>query len=170
MEFPKRYSYNPSLLVGVLCAIFFAVCSLLIGGPVAQEDRGLVINGIIELGPQGARNFYWVLAVLSALMSLGGLALIVRLLLFPKILELGENALMLPCGFMQWRIDCIRYADIQELSEGRINSQTFLTIMTSGGRKYHVMRSMFHDGQRYTEVRDYLASRVVGNECCPASS
>jgi hypothetical protein len=49
----------------VLCAGFFGLSAAVLGAKAANNDRGLIINHVIELGPEGATTFYWALTALS---------------------------------------------------------------------------------------------------------
>lgn len=66
---PLRRPYKEAILALVLfgaCAVFFYVRA-------TNNDRGLILNGIIEMGPEGADRFYAILGILSAGMALMGL-------------------------------------------------------------------------------------------------
>ncbi|RBP39719.1 hypothetical protein DES53_109146 [Roseimicrobium gellanilyticum] len=169
MELPKRYHYNPSPPMAILGLVFFGLGILLFSSKAQHNDRGLILWHLIEFGPGGATMFYWVLTVVSGLFSLMGLILLVRTAVFPRFLELGDEVLTLPAGYLHLKSSNIRYSDVEGLWETRFNFQTILTVVLSNGQRYHMTRSMFEDAKYYEEVRDFLASRSVGNEFCPAS-
>jgi hypothetical protein len=65
---PLRRPYREAILALLMfggCAVFFYV-------KASNNDRGLILNGIIEMGPQGADWFYAILGILSAAMALVG--------------------------------------------------------------------------------------------------
>jgi hypothetical protein len=168
MELPKRYHYNPPPWSAFIAIVMFGFGTWMIAEKAMSTDRGLILGGLIEFGPEGARNFYWVVAVLCGLIALMGPVLLVRHIFFARVLELGEDAVILPYGFLHLKTDSIRYADIQRLWEGSTNGQVWLAITRSDGSSYYVGRSMFEEGKYYEEVRDYLASRAVGNSFRPS--
>ncbi len=69
MVIPLRRPYRDLVLAFVLfgaCAVFFYVRA-------SNNDRGLILNGVIEMGPEGADWFYAIMGILSAAMSGAGL-------------------------------------------------------------------------------------------------
>ena len=169
MEFPKRYHFNPPPWSAFIAIVVFGFGTWMLADMAMSTDRGLILWNFIEFGPQGARVFYWVITVLCGLMALMGPVLLVRHVVFPRVLDLGEEAVTLPYGFMHFKTACVRYVDIQRLWEGSVHGQAYLTIATSNGRSYYVGRSMFEDSKYYEEVRNYLASRAVGADFRPSS-
>jgi hypothetical protein len=161
MELPRRIPYNPKWGVILACAAFFGGCSGFMGYMAAHNTAGLVVNGIITLGPTGATAFYWVISASSAGFVLMALLLTARRMASPQVLELGPEALLLPHGFFQMRTSRIAYAEIQTLSEGRVSGQAFLYV-TAGGLRYTITASLFPDGETYAEVRDFLGSHSAG--------
>ncbi len=66
---PLRRPYKETILALVLfggCAVFFYVRA-------TNNDRGLILNGLIEMGPAAADWFYAILGLLSAAMAFAGL-------------------------------------------------------------------------------------------------
>src|SRR5687767_2477724 len=101
MELPRRIPYNPRWGVIIACAAFFGACSAFMAYKAAHNTVGLIINGIITLGPTGATAFYWVIAGLGAGFVLLALLLSARRLSSPQVLEVGTDALLLPHGRFQ---------------------------------------------------------------------
>ena len=65
---PLRRPYKEAIVALVLfggCAAFFFVRA-------SNNDRGLILNGLIEMGPGAADWFYAILGLLSAAMALAG--------------------------------------------------------------------------------------------------
>ena len=137
------------------CVAFFGACSAFMAYKATHNAGGLIIDGIITLGRTGATAFYWVIAALAAGFVLFALVLAVRRIAFPRILEVGADALSLPHGPWQRHITRIAYPDIQDLSEVEISGQRFLYV-TVGGRRYTITASLFPDAHSYTAVRDFL--------------
>jgi hypothetical protein len=159
MELPRRYSYNPRWGVIVACALFFGACSAFMAYKAASNTVGLIINGIITLGPSGATAFYWVISALGAGFVLLAVLLTARRIGSPQIFELGTDALFLPHGRLQRQTSRIAYSDIQALSEVQISGQTFLYV-TAGGLRYTITASLFPDKDSYVAVRDFLISHA----------
>lgn len=100
MQPPRRFSYTPKW-IGILgCMGFFGLCAAVMSYEASYNRSGVIIEGIIRLGPGGATTFYWTLAAGALLFVLAGLLLIVRRIGNPQILEFTEDALLLPHGFL----------------------------------------------------------------------
>lgn len=153
----RRFPYNPKWQAILLCVLFFGVCALILGHEANTNTRGMTIDGVIALGPQGATNFLWTMCAASGAFVLMAVLLTLRRVFCPKILELGPHALVLPHGFFQARTARIPYAEIHDLAETRVNRQVFLHVI-SGGRKYAITAALFSEAGDYAFVKDFLVS------------
>jgi hypothetical protein len=159
MELPRQYSYNPKWWLILALALFFGACGALAVNKATHNSVGLIINGIIELGPAGATAFYWVMAALAGLFVLMAILLALRRIANPQTLELGTEALRLPHGFLQTKTALIPYAEIDGVSETEVNGQTLLHV-AANGRRLTVAASLFQDTDSYLAVRDFLFSQA----------
>ena len=159
MEIPSRYPYNPKWQIILACAVFFGACSAFMGYKASHNTVGLIINGIITLGPTAATVFYWVIASGGAGFVLLALLLTVRRIASPRVLEVGVDALLLPHGRFQSQISRLAYADIEGVSEVQVSGQTFLYVI-AGGLRYTITASLFSDIATYRMVRDFLVSHA----------
>ncbi|HXJ56236.1 MAG TPA: hypothetical protein VNU68_06190 [Verrucomicrobiae bacterium] len=140
-------------------AVFFGACSAFTAHKAAHNTVGLIINGIIALGPSGATLFYWVISALGAGYVLLALLLTARRIASPQILEVGRDALLLPYGRFQRQMSRIAYSDIQAVSEVQVLGQTFLYV-TAGGLRFEITASLFPDSESYIAVKDLLLSHA----------
>jgi hypothetical protein len=159
MELPRRIPYNPRWRVILACAVFFGACAAFMAYKATHNTVGLIINGIITLGPTGATVFYWVIAALGAGFVLLALLLTARRIASPQILEVGTDALLLPHGRFQTQTSRIAYSDIQGVSEVQVSGQRFLYV-TAGGLRFTITASLFPDTDSYVAVRDFLISHA----------
>ncbi|HMJ63948.1 MAG TPA: hypothetical protein VK615_01260, partial [Candidatus Binatia bacterium] len=127
-----EYPYNPRWSAIAAAAAFFALCAAFMGYKAAHNEAGLIINGLIELGPTGATVFYWVIAGASACFVLMAILLTLRRLARPRTLVLDDDALLLPSGCFQTRVDRINYSDISQVLERQVAGQTLLYIIANG--------------------------------------
>src|SRR5258708_29914814 len=92
----RQFDYRPKWTVIILCALFFGACALVLGAKANANDRGLIINGIIELSAGGATVFYWVLAALSiGFVVIAGFFAIVLLTIHQRI-TLTNTSITIP--------------------------------------------------------------------------
>ena len=123
MKLPRRYPYNPKMRAILGSILLFGACSAFMADMAIHNTVGLIINGIITLGPAGATVFYWIIAAGNAGFVLLGLLLTLRRIASPKVFELGTDALLLPHGRAQSKTTRIAYSDIQETLSALRNRQ-----------------------------------------------
>jgi hypothetical protein len=157
MSFPRRFPYNPKWQTIFFCLVFFGICAVFLGHEANTNTHGMIIDGVITLGPQGATTVLWTVCAASWVFVLMAVLLTLRRIFSPKILELGPDTLVLPHGLFQARTACIPYAEIQDLAETRVNRQVFLHVI-SGGRKYAITAALFSEAGDYAFVKDFLIS------------
>jgi hypothetical protein len=160
MNLPRRFTYNPRWPAIAGCAAFFGAIAAFMGYKAFHNDRGLIINGIITLGPAGATVFYWAVAGSSAMFVVGAILLTVRRLANPQTLELTEDGILLPHGFLQTRTTRIPYAEVKRVWEVQVSGQTFLYVAT-GERRFSIMASLLPDMDSYRAIKDFMCSRAT---------
>src|SRR5437763_1577389 len=102
----REYDYRPKWMIIVLCAMFFRAGALVLGTKANGNDRGLVINGIIELSADSATVFYWVLTALSlGFVAAAGFLAVVRLAIHQRIV-FNEASITIPRS--RWSSEEIR--------------------------------------------------------------
>ncbi len=159
MELPRRIPYNPKWRVILASAAFFGACSAFMAYKATHNTVGLIINGIITLGPSGATVFYWVISALGAGFVFLALLLTARRIANPQILELGTDALLLPYGRFQSQTARIAYSDIQSVAEVQVSGQKFLYV-TAGGLRFTITASLLPDTNIYIAIRDFQVSHA----------
>ena len=90
MELPSRIPYNPSWKTILACGAFFGACAAVMGHKAAHNTAGVIINGIITLGPEGATRFYWVICALGLAFVFVSVLLTARRIASPRVLEFDK--------------------------------------------------------------------------------
>lgn len=160
-----NYAYKAKPIKMALAGLFFGACGALFIYKMVTNEVGLIINGIIELGPQGAMVFYGVLAALSlAFVVAAGMAAVHGVITKP-VLILTEEHITVPTGLLRPRPKTLRFADVTGITLQEIQGQRFLTIQASTG-KVSVTRSLLESESAFEEitvfVRDRLRPEVSG--------
>jgi hypothetical protein len=155
----REYEYRPKWTMIVLCTAFFGLCTAVLGVKAARNDRGAIINGIIELGPDGASAFYWVLAALSGGFVVVGVFLAHHRFTFHQRVVIGPDSLTVPARRWSGEEKEIAYRDVRSLSEWSVSGQRFLYVMHVGG-KYTITASMLPSKSAFEELCQLLAARV----------
>jgi hypothetical protein len=142
----------------ILGGLFFGACLAFYVHRGSSNQRGLIIDHVIELGIDGATTFYWVLAAASAGFVLIALwALAVRALR-DTYLVLDERELSIPSRWSK-RVRVIPYSEIRGIELVQINGQHLLYLATESGR-VTVAGIMLESDERLRELGQELTRRV----------
>lgn len=160
----RQYEYKPKWTVIILVAVFFGLCALVTGAQASRNDRGLVINGLIALGRDGATLFYWILTAASVGFVIAAAFLAGHRVAYRQHLVFRPNALIAPTSRWSRNEKEIAYRDVLGLSLTNVSGQRFLYISHRGGR-YTITASMLPSETAFDEVCELLTAMV--NECQP---
>ena len=155
----REYEYRPKWTLIVFCAAFFGLGAVVLGEKAANNDRGLIINRVIELGPDGATVFFWVLTACSVGFVAIAAFLAYHRLTFRQRLAFGPTAVIVPVSRWSREEKEIAYRDILGLSEATISGQRFLYVTHPGG-KYTITASMLPSRAAFAEVCELLAVKA----------
>jgi hypothetical protein len=155
----REYEYRPKWTLIVFCAAFFGLGAVVLGAKAAGNDRGLIINRIIELETARATVFYWVLTACSAGFVASAAVLAYHRLAYRQRLAFRAAALTVPASRWSRREKEIVYREIKELRQTTISGQRFLHVTHDGG-KYTITASMLPSRAAFEEVCELLAARV----------
>jgi len=65
LEIEREYEYKPSWLIILLCGGMFVLAAVFFGVRANSNDRGLIINRVVELSENSATIFYRIFCFLS---------------------------------------------------------------------------------------------------------
>ncbi|MBA4122220.1 MAG: hypothetical protein H0X72_07130 [Acidobacteria bacterium] len=159
LEIEREYEYKPSWLIILLCGGMFGLAAIFFAVRANSNDRGLIINRIVELSENGATTFYWVFCFLSLCFVAITIALTFHRLKFRQRIAFTAAGIIVPVS--RWSADekLIEYKNISALSESNVSGQTFLYLFHSGG-KYVINRSMLPSKKLYREIIELLEQRI----------
>jgi hypothetical protein len=158
-EFPYRVRWRTILLSGG----FFGLCAVVLAHRADTNDRGLIINGIIELEPDSATTFYWVLTLLAAGFVVAAGFMAVHRLTVTQRLVLGADAMTVPASRWSSETRSIAYRDIRQMTLERMSGQTYMTIRHTGG-KFVLVASMLPSNEAFADIRGILEEKAGGDE------
>ncbi|MDP1579650.1 MAG: hypothetical protein Q8M02_05195 [Candidatus Didemnitutus sp.] len=157
-SFPYRAKTTPMLLAG----LFFGVCAAWFLHLWSTNDRGLVLNGIIELGAVGAGRFYAGLAVTSTLFVIAAIAALLHGAAKKTVLVLAPDHLLIPRGFWRPTVQRVAFTDITGAALQEVAGQKTLLLTTNNGRAA-ITRSMLSPESAFDRiievVEQHLANR-----------
>ncbi|MCX6903488.1 MAG: hypothetical protein NTW03_08425 [Verrucomicrobia bacterium] len=142
MNVVRRYDYNLPWRGVVVGAVFYGSLSVL----MAHEARGTA--GVISVCFLG----------LSALLAVLALILVMRRLMFPRVLELADDAILFPHGFPRTRITRIPYADIIRMTES-FRFPGSVGLATASG-SFEIAAPRFLDFESYHAARDFVCAQA----------
>lgn len=143
MNSARRYGFNLPRTAISFGVIFFGALS----GYMAHLARDL--DGVI----------YILLVASSAIFAVLAFILITRRLVFPRVLELTDDAILFPRGFPRTRISRILYSDIIRMAEVCDHARAGLYFGTGMG-SFEIMESYFSDIKSYKAARDFICSQA----------
>lgn len=163
LEFPYRPKAGP-----MLAAIaFFGVCTAIGAYAASTNDRGLVINGLIELETGGATTFWWCLTALAAAFVAAGAYGLYRGHTSDLSVRLDSTQLSAPRNGLARQATVVRLKDIQDVGVGAYGKQRWLTVAAPGAN-LHIAASMLPDEASFDRLHQALVSRLrVGRALDP---
>ncbi len=155
----RSYAYQPKWISILFLFFFIGLLTLGLGYMALWNDRGLVINGIIELSTQNATILYWVLTALCAAGVLLSVLLAAKRLAIKHRIALTASSIIVPKS--SWSVDetDIPYQNIREISMSEVHKQKFLHLHQQDG-KYSIVASMLPSRKDFEELHNLLMERV----------
>jgi hypothetical protein len=142
-----------------LASAFFGAIAFFMGREATLNDRGLVINGLIHLGPSGATIFYWCIAAIgAAFVAIGVPALLVGLFSSRRITLTATEISAPKFGFSR-AATVVKLANIQHMRVQVVQKQRFLNLLHTNG-KLTINESFLPSRAAFEELCAAIASRV----------
>jgi hypothetical protein len=124
--------YRPPIGRIVLGVVLSCVGGLFMAHEARTNDRGMIINGLIELSPHGATVLKWVVS--AALFALGaGLLLLVPRGLIRRQIVLDADSITIPSHGLSRRQHRIEREDIRGVQVTQYYKMRYLRIRHHGG-------------------------------------
>jgi len=127
----------------VLALGLFGGGGLMFGSKAMTNDRGLIINHLIELGPTAASVFYAVLAVVSLLFVGAALVALVRQFGEPQWLVLDQHAVSGPQSVIINRQVRIPYVDLVGIKVTSVRNSSGVELRGRHGQKIWLSNADF---------------------------
>ena len=154
-----RYPYKPKTIIFVLIIALSGTAAAVLAYIAATNDRGLILNGIIEFSENGATIFYWCLAGAAVLFIVFGSIILVKGITSKKEVIATQEDIAAPKSGVSNKIITISYSEIIDLDIQKVQGQRFLTIFYSEG-KLSIPQSMLPNKKAFEELADFVANKV----------
>ena len=156
-----RYPYKPKIVVFLLSTLFFVGCTLVFANMALTNDRGLLLNKIIEFSTEEATLFYWGLGAASAAFVIIGIAGLLSNFTTKKEVVLTEDGITAPKSGISKKIVSVKFSEITDLYVQSIHRQRLFNIVHQSG-KLVIPQSMLPNKQAFEELIDLVAERISG--------
>jgi hypothetical protein len=159
MPAEQVYPYRAQPMTMIWVILFFGAGGLFMLHTASGNARGLLINGFIQLRPDEATIFDYVIATLClAFVPLGLVALYISLTR-KTVLVLGPSGITVPNGIRRQE-RTVAYADIKSIQHRAVRSQQILTVTPRSGKAISIAASMLPSKSIFTAIRADLAART----------
>src|SRR3954470_491959 len=148
MNLPRRYSYNMRWRLVIGGGAFFFACAVVFIYQLKSGEQ-LDFHGF-RFSPVESKIVLTILLGFSIAAVIVCVLGAIRRLTNPQILELTEDAITLPEGFIKSKTSRIAYTDILRWVECRVSGQTSLYFYTAG-RSYAILAHLLPNKSSYEE-------------------
>lgn len=155
-----RFSYGHKPVRTLLLILLMLGLAVFMGFIAIDNDRGLLINGFIELGTAAATVFYWVLAASVGVFALLALVSVIRHLGSEREVVLGRDAIVAPRNGFSRETRSIPYRSITGVDVRAVQRQLFLHVHHDG-RKLVVPSALLPDKDAFARLAEELKARVA---------
>jgi hypothetical protein len=126
----QTYDYRPNAGKMLLAIAFFGVCAAW-GYAESTKGHAILIDGLIYLGPDRAKLFWWAIAGVGLGFVALGLAALVQALMGGQRLHVGDESLEMPKSPFGSAMVTIPYRDISSISLLTVRNYRFLQLKTA---------------------------------------
>jgi hypothetical protein len=147
----------------LLAGGFFTLCAVFYFYKTATNDRGLILNGLLEFGAAGATAFYCTLGVLSLMFVLSAVLGVAHGLIRRPVLIVADDYITVPGTFLRRRENRIVLSQITAASIQKIYGQQLLTVW-SGASKVTIARSMMPSQELFDRLVQIVAQKKEPNQ------
>lgn len=156
------HPYRPKPWIMALVVAFFGAGAFFMGRVARQNDRGVVINGLIHLDSAGATVFYWCVAGIGAMFVVIGMLAFLVGLFSSSHLMLTATELSLPRFGFSRTATVVKLTDIRQLTTQVVQKERFLNVFHTRG-KLTISESMLPSRAAFEALCDAIEKRVNGS-------
>jgi hypothetical protein len=118
----------------IMVTLLSGAAVVVFGIKAAGNDRGVIINRVIELGAAGATTFYWALAAAAGLFTLAGIVAGVQTATSRQRIAIADGMLTLPARRWASEEATIPIREIERMRMHTISGQRTLQLWHAGKR------------------------------------
>ncbi|AEG92493.1 hypothetical protein [Ramlibacter tataouinensis] len=154
-----KHPYRPKPWTMALASAFFGAIAFFMGREAMLNDRGLVINRLIHLGPDGATLFYWCIAATGAAFVAVGVPAFIMGLVSSHHVTVTATEISAPRFGFSRAATVVKLADVRHVTLQAVQKQRFLNVIHANG-KLTITESFLPNRAAFEELCSAIASRV----------
>lgn len=155
------YPYKPKIWAMAMVVLVFGVMGWFIAQEAINNDRGMVLNGVIHFSEGGATAVYWCVAVASGLFFIVGISALFVSIFGSHRLVVTSASISAPRSGFSRKPTVVPLSSITSLETQVIQHHRLLIIWHREG-KLVIRRAWFPDTAAFDEVCDLLV-RFLNN-------
>lgn len=157
----KKYEYGGSWKITIFAIVFFSACTVSLFMDAQENNRGAIINHLIELDTSETSIFLYILSGLTFLFVVIGIIMVIAKLRGQKnFIELNSDNISIITSSRFKPGAVIPYESIIDVYEVKISGQVFLYIKTDK-KKYSIGRFLMPSKNDYEELHQFLLNKVI---------
>ncbi len=154
-----KFDVTPKPAKMILGIAFFGAGALIFFDKLL-DPRGIIINGLIELGPAGADIFYSVLILASAVFVAFGIVGLIKSFGEPTFIVLDSQSISGPTRYGGSSIARISFNAVRDVNVSSISNHEFLVVTGSDGRKIKVGQANFRNSSDWSHFLAELNAKL----------
>ena len=155
-----RIPYKPNMKLFVLVMVFFGACAAVLFQVAKTNDRGLVINHLIELSATGASYFFAALALASLGFVLIAILAIYRGLTSEREVIVSDDSITAPKSGVSKRMVTLRFEEVSAMKVQKVQKTRVLHLTSSQG-KLAIPNNMIPGKTGFDDLLALVSSRLL---------
>jgi len=164
-----RFPYKPKLIPAILAILLFGGAAIFMTHQAMNNDRGLILNGIIKFSVEGATVFYWALAVFSTILPFLGLLTIIQSLTVKREITIRKNNFTSPKNSFSSKEITMNFLEISDIHIQEIQKNKSLVIF-DGKEKLIIPEQMLSDKKSFEQLSIIISEKASRKKSPPTNN
>lgn len=155
----RKYPHDTAMRYLIILTGIMGAGALDMGYLAMTNDRGLVINGLIRLGPTGATIFYSLITVFLGAFFLYCAAMLLQRIINPHSLIIRHDGIIFCDGRLKPKQTLVPFAAIQMIGQQQgVKGGTRTLVLKVGNQKFLIHEEYLGNRRNYDEIYATVAS------------